>query len=146
MIVRQYEPGDRDGLIGLWLACDLVRPWNDPGRDIERKLALGDGGLLVAVQDETVCGSVMAGYDGHRGWINYLATDPAMRRQGIGRVLVAEAEALLARRGCPKINLQIRSTNAQVADFYRRIGYADDDVISLGKRLVDDEANLAERH
>ena len=87
----------------------------------------------------------MVGYDGHRGWINYLATDPSMRRQGVGRVLVAAAEALLARRGCPKINLQIRSTNAHVAEFYRRIGYVDDDVISMGKRVVDDEANLAER-
>jgi len=144
MIVRQYEPGDRDGLIGLWLACDLVRPWNDPARDIERKLGLGDGGLLVAVHEVTVCGSVMVGYDGHRGWINYLATDPSMRRQGIGRMLVAKAEALLARRGCPKINLQIRSTNAQVAEFYRRIGYADDDVLSMGKRLIDDGASTAE--
>ena len=140
MIIRDYESGDRDGLIALWRACDLVRGWNDPARDIERKLALRDDGLLVAVHGDTLCGSVMAGYDGHRGWINYLATDPSMRHQGVGRMLVAEAEALLARRGCPKINLQIRSTNAQVAEFYRRIGYVDDDVISMGKRLVDDEA------
>jgi ribosomal protein S18 acetylase RimI-like enzyme len=143
MIIREYEPRDREGLIALWRACDLVRPWNDAGLDIERKLALRDGGLLVAVQGDTVCGSVMAGYDGHRGWINYLAADPSMRRQGIGRMLVSEAEALLAQRGCPKINLQIRSTNTHVAEFYRRIGYVDDDVVSMGKRLVDDEVGLA---
>ena len=143
MIVREYKPGDRDELIALWLACDLVRAWNDPARDIERKLALRDGGLLVAVQGDILCGSVMAGYDGHRGWINYLATNPSMRRQGIGRMLVTEAEALLTQRGCPKVNLQIRSTNTQVAEFYRRIGYLDDDVISMGRRLVDDEVGPA---
>jgi ribosomal protein S18 acetylase RimI-like enzyme len=143
MIIRPYESGDRAALIALWLACDLVRPWNNPARDIDRKLALQDGGLLVAVQEKTLCGSVMAGYDGHRGWINYLATDPSMRRQGVGRMLVAEAEALLAQRGCPKINPQIRSTNTQAAEFYRRVGYVGDDVIAMGKRLVADEAGLA---
>jgi ribosomal protein S18 acetylase RimI-like enzyme len=139
--VREFEERDRAALIRLWTACGLTRPWNDPGRDIDRKLALDDHGLLVACDGDQLCGSVMAGYDGHRGWINYLAADPARRREGIGRRLVAEAEALLFGRGCPKINLQIRASNSEVVDFYRAVGYAEDDVLSMGKRLVYDEGH-----
>jgi ribosomal protein S18 acetylase RimI-like enzyme len=90
------------------------------------------------VEDELVVGVVMAGYEGHRGWINYLAVDPGRRRQGLGKDLMAAAERLLAERGCPKINLQIRSENADVIAFYGALGYQKDDVVSLGKRLVND--------
>jgi ribosomal protein S18 acetylase RimI-like enzyme len=80
----------------------------------------------------------MAGYEGHRGWINYLAVCPDHQRRGIGRMLMEQAEMLLKRAGCPKINLQVRSTNSEVIAFYQAIGYSVDDVISMGRRLIDD--------
>ena len=91
---------------------------------------LEDGGQLI--------GSVMVGYEGHRGWINYLAVHPDRRRQGLGRHLMAQAESRLRDLGCPKVNLQVRQSNESATEFYQRIGYAVDDVISLGKRLEDD--------
>src|SRR5262249_44002053 len=94
--------------------------------------------FLVGIEDGAVVGTVMAGYDGHRGWINYLAVDPSARRRGFGRALMDEAERLLRASGCPKINLQVRSNNQEVIDFYRRIGYHLDEVVSFGKRLEHD--------
>jgi ribosomal protein S18 acetylase RimI-like enzyme len=136
--IRPFQPSETDAVVALWDACDLIRPWNDPRRDIERKLRVDPELFLVAVEEELVLGSVMAGYEGHRGWINYLAVDPSRRRQGLGTRLMDEAERLLAERGCPKINLQIRSENADVIAFYGALGYRTDDVVSLGKRLIDD--------
>lgn len=133
--VRPYVPADRPALVALWSRCDLLRPWNDPDRDIERKLAHDADGLLVLQSGGRVVGSVMAGYDGHRGWVNYLAVDPAHRGQGYGALLMAEAERQLARAGCAKVNLQVRTTNEHAVDFYMRLGYQVDDVVSLGKRL-----------
>ena len=137
--IRPFRTGDEAALVALWAACDLLRPWNDPHRDIRRKLALRDDLLLVASAAGELVGSVMAGYEGHRGWINYLAVGPAHRRRGLGRQLMREAEARLAAVGCPKINLQVRAGNADVLAFYEAIGYRVDEVVSLGKRLVDDE-------
>ena len=136
--IRPFRPDEIEAVVGLWEACDLIRPWNDPRKDIERKLRVDPELFLVAVDDELVVGSVMAGYEGHRGWINYLAVDPGRRRHGLGRDLMAAAERLLTERGCPKINLQIRSENADVIAFYEALGYRRDDVVSLGKRLVED--------
>ena len=136
--IRPFRPDETEVVIALWEACDLIRPWNDPRKDIERKLRVDPDLFLVAVEDEIVVGAVMAGYEGHRGWINYLAVDPGRRRQGLGTLLMAAAERLLAERGCPKINLQVRSENADVIAFYGAIGYEKDDVVSLGKRLLDD--------
>lgn len=135
MEIRPYEPHDQVAVISLWRACDLVRPWNDPVRDIERKLAVGDDLLLVGVIDGGVVATVMAGYEGHRGWINYLAVDPVRQRAGLARDLMDEAEVRLAAFGCPKINLQVRASNPAAIAFYEQIGYAVDDVVSLGKRL-----------
>lgn len=126
--------------MALWSACDLVRPWNDPHKDIQRKEAVRSDLFLVATKGDVIVGSVMAGYDGHRGWIDYLAVAPAFRRQGIGRLLMRAAEARLLADGCPKVNLQIRTSNADAAAFYEALGYALDDVVSLGRRLVHDEA------
>ena len=136
--IRPFRPDETEAVVALWEACDLIRPWNDPRKDIDRKLRVDPELFLVAVEDELVVGAVMAGYEGHRGWINYLAVEPGKRRQGLGRDLMAVAERLLAERGCPKINLQIRSENADVIAFYGALGYRKDDVISLGKRLVED--------
>ncbi|MDB5326223.1 MAG: GCN5-related N-acetyltransferase [Phycisphaerales bacterium] len=139
MTIRPFQLADETAVIALWQRCDLIRPQNDPAKDIRRKLGERPELFLVAVEGEVVVGSVMAGYEGHRGWINYLACDPAHQRQGIGRTLMAEAERLLRAAGCPKINLQIRSTNSAVIAFYRAIGFGVDDVMSLGKRLEFDD-------
>lgn len=136
--LRLYHPSDREALVALWGACGLLRRWNDPERDIGRKLAQDENGLFVLQLDGRVVGSVMVGYDGHRGWINYLAVDPAHQGAGFGPLLVAEAERRLALLGCPKVNLQVRQANEQVVAFYRHLGYAVDEVVSMGKRLSDD--------
>nr|WP_299484509.1 GNAT family acetyltransferase [Acaryochloris sp. IP29b_bin.137] len=93
---------------------------------------------MVAVDASAIIGSVMVGYDGHRGWINYLAVDPDHQRSGIGRELMLEAERRLLQKGCPKISLQIRDDNEQAISFYESIGFSRDPVFSFGKRLIPD--------
>ena len=114
-------------------------PWNNPGRDIQRKLKIQPEMFLVGQADGKIIATVMAGYDGHRGWINYLAVHPQHQHTGIGRLMMDEAESRLRAAGCPKINLQVRSTNGKVIEFYKKIGYKTDNVVSLGKRLENDE-------
>ncbi len=121
--------------MSLWAVCGLVRPWNDPYRDIDRKLARDPENLLVVEHDGEVVGSVMVGYEGHRGWVNYLAVHPDHRGRGLGRRLMERAEELLGRLGCAKVNLQVRSSNEEAIGFYRRIGYSVDDSVSMGRRL-----------
>jgi ribosomal protein S18 acetylase RimI-like enzyme len=137
--IRPFEAVDEEALVKLWVACELTRPWNDPGRDISRKLADSPALLLVAEEDGEIVGSVMAGYDGHRGWINYLAVSPSRQRRGLGRALMVAAEERLATLGCAKVNLQVRDGNAVARAFYEAIGYEHDPVVSYGKRLVSDE-------
>lgn len=139
--IRAFRAGDEPALIALWERCDLVRPWNVPADDIAAKIAFQPELLLVADGDPALgglAGSVMAGYEGHRGWINYLAVDPGRRRRGIGERLMAVAEQRLLAVGCPKINLQIRRTNLGAVEFYRSLGFVEDEVTSMGKRLIDD--------
>ena len=138
VVIRAYQPADQPQVIALWQSCDLVRPWNDPRKDIARKLRVNPEWFLVAEHEGRVVGTVMAGYEGHRGWINYLAVEPARRRGGLGRRLMTEAEERLRAAGCAKINLQVRRTNPDVIAFYQRLGFAVDDVVSLGKRLEPD--------
>jgi ribosomal protein S18 acetylase RimI-like enzyme len=139
LAIRPFAPGDREAVIRLWTRCDLVVDWNNPGQDIERKLQVNPEWFLVGVVGDRIVGSVMAGYEGHRGWINYLAVDPDLQRGGLGRRLMEEAEARLLAAGCPKINLQVRASNEEVIEFYRAIGYSVESVVSMGKRLVADE-------
>ena len=139
MEIRSFESQDEESVIQLWRDCGLTVPWNDPHRDIQRKLCVPPQMFLVACSDGRIVATVMAGYDGHRGWINYLAVEPGMRHTGLGRRLMAEAEKRLRAAGCPKINLQVRSNNAEAIEFYKRIGFRTDDVVSLGKRLEPDE-------
>jgi ribosomal protein S18 acetylase RimI-like enzyme len=138
MRIREFRASDEAAVIALWTACDLVRPWNDPHKDILRKLSHQPEMFLVGEEDGELVASVMAGYEGHRGWLNYLAVSPAYRNRSFGRQIVAEAERMLTERGCPKLNLQIRASNAAVIAFYARLGYARDEVVSLGKRLIVD--------
>ena len=137
--LRPYCETDEAAVVGLWRACALVRSGNDPHRDIARKLRVNPEWFLVAEEAGRVVGSVMAGYEGHRGWINYLAVEPSRRRGGLGRRLMAEAERRLRTAGCPKINLQVRTPNTGAIAFYRRLGFAEDDVVSFGKRLETDQ-------
>lgn len=149
--IRCFHPDDTEAVVDLWQRCDLLRPWNDPYKDINRKL--DDSADLFYVMsavpsgdqhnDETsptpvIVGAAMVGYEGHRGWVNYLAVDPALQRAGLGRKLMAHIEAELLSRGCPKINLQVRETNTGVIEFYRTLGYQVDAAVSLGKRLIPD--------
>ncbi len=136
--IRPYRPADEAAVIALWQACGLTRPWNDPQRDIARKLTVQPQGFLVSVDDGCVLGSVMAGYDGHRGWVNYLAVSPERRGHGLGRQLMMSAEAWLCALGAPKLNLQLRSDNEATALFYERLGYQRDELLSYGKRLIDE--------
>jgi len=138
MIIRPYQAQDQQTVIALWEACGLTRPWNDPGKDIARKQTVQPELFLVGVEDEQLIGTAMAGYDCHRGWINYLAVAPGKRRLSHGRLLMLEAERLLLERGCPKVNLQIRSGNQQAIEFYRQLGYHQEEIISFGKRLIID--------
>lgn len=135
LAIRLYRSSDLERVVALWHACDLVVPWNDPQRDIETKLAYQPDLFFVGEHGGDLVASVMAGYEGHRGWINYLAVDPASQRTGFGRQMMDHAEERLRRLGCPKINLQVRSTNPDVIRFYESLGFARDDAVSLGKRL-----------
>jgi len=139
MHIRPFQLSDESAVINLWRACELIRPANDPAKDIRRKLAVNPEWFLVGTVDGEIIAAVMAGYEGHRGWINYLAVHPAHRLHGYGRKIMAEAEKLLRAVGCPKINLQVRTANQAVLAFYQRIGYTIDEVVSLGKRLERDE-------
>ena len=156
MIIRTFRETDESAVIRLWTDCGLVRPWNDPRRDIERKLAEQPELFLVGEVGESgesgqssevgelgephgrVVATAMVGYDGHRGWVYYVAVDPSRQGHSLGRALMDEAERLLLERGCPKLNLQIRAGNEKVIGFYRALGYAQDDVVSMGKRLIPD--------
>ena len=138
MSIRPYRESDQRVVIGLWQECGLVRAQNDPKKDIARKLAVNPEWFLVAESDGRIVGVVMAGYEGHRGWINYLAVAPTERKKGVGQALMLEAERVLRAAGCPKINLQVRPDNPAVIAFYERIGFSVEGAISLGKRLVVD--------
>ena len=138
MKIRPFAPADEAAVIALWGTCGLTRAWNDPHKDIARKLAVQPELFLVGVLDGRVIATVMAGYEGHRGWVNYLAVAPAHRGRGFGRALMRYVEEILVQRGCPKLNLQVRNTNPEAMAFYRRIGYEVDDSVSLGKRLIAD--------
>ncbi|MFF2369655.1 GNAT family acetyltransferase [Agromyces sp. NPDC058110] len=136
--IRPFALADTEAVVALWRDAGLVKPWNDPYLDIERKLTVQPELFLVGESVGAVVGTAMIGYDGHRGWVNYLAVADPARGTGLGRALMREAERLLVERGCPKLNLQVRTSNADVIAFYERLGYAHDDVASLGKRLIPD--------
>jgi ribosomal protein S18 acetylase RimI-like enzyme len=135
MQIRAFEPADEAAVIDLWRRCELVVPWNDPQRDIRLKLAVQPELFLVGTLDAAVIATIMAGYEGHRGWLNYVAVSPDHRRAGYGRQIVHAAMERLAALGCPKINLQIRTSNTAVIAFYQGLGFTIDDVVSMGKRL-----------
>jgi ribosomal protein S18 acetylase RimI-like enzyme len=143
MQIRTFVQADRARVIELWSVCNLIRPWNDPNKDIDRKLERDPTGLIVGelVSENgarEIAATIMFGYDGHRGFANYLAVDPARLGEGLGRIMMEEVEGRLLAMGCPKVNLQIRSDNLGVISLYERLGYVDDNVASMGKRLIPD--------
>ena len=140
MEIRPFEPGDETAVVALWQECKLTRPWNDPHKDIARKLTVQRELFLVGLLGQELIATVMAGYEGHRGWVNYLAVAPRRRGRGYARTLMQHVETLLLARGCPKVSLLVRNSNRAALDFYRHLGYAQDEAVSLGKRLIPDDA------
>lgn len=144
MHIRTFTEQDSPAVVELWTRCGLVVPWNDPIKDIQRKLAVAPELFLIGELagrnpgDTRLIATVMGGYEGHRGWINYLAVDPELQKNGYGRTLMAAVESLLIERGCPKINLMVRGGNEPVAEFYEALGFSRENVIALGKRLIPD--------
>ncbi len=139
-IIRKYSTDDREDVIELWSQCGLVAPQNNPKRDIVRKQNVNPEWFLVGELDGRIIATCMAGYEGHRGWINYLAVSPQHQRHGFATQIMCEAEKILRDAGCPKINIQIRTSNTDVIEFYKAIGFKTDDVVSMGKRLEQDSS------
>ena len=130
---RAMKDGEEDAVIALWESCGLTRPWNEPRRDIDFARGKANSDILVAEENGRLIATVMAGHDGHRGTIYYLAVDPALQRRGLGRAAVAAAEAWLKARGVWKINLLVRTENTDVLGFYQKLGYEKGGVVSLGR-------------
>ncbi|CAI1674340.1 Acetyltransferase YpeA [Serratia fonticola] len=139
MEIRVFRQDDFEEVITLWERCDLLRPWNDPEMDIERKLNHDPDLFLVAEVGGEVVGSVMGGYDGHRGSAYYLGVHPDYRGRGIANALINRLEKKLVARGCPKIQLMVREDNDTVIEMYEKLGYEIQAITSLGKRLIEDQ-------
>ncbi|MBU2646713.1 GNAT family acetyltransferase [bacterium] len=138
MKIRKFDLDDREQVVNLWIQCKLTVAWNDPYKDIQRKMKVDPDLFLVGELSGNIVATVMGGYEGHRGWINYLAVSPHHRKKGFGQRIMVEVEEMLKQKGCPKINLQVRESNKDVILFYEAIGYGIDKVVGLGKRLEED--------
>jgi ribosomal protein S18 acetylase RimI-like enzyme len=136
MEIRPYLESDETAVVELWREVFPDSPaWNRPETDVQRKLSVQRELFLVATVGTQLVGSAMAGYDGHRGWVYYVAVSPRYRRQGIGTELMRSVEERLARLGCPKLNLQVRASSQEVVAFYKRLDYEVEERISMSKRL-----------
>jgi ribosomal protein S18 acetylase RimI-like enzyme len=133
--IVKYKTDYQKALIELWKKCNLIVPQNDPVEDIQKKLEFQPDLFLIALLDGKLIGSVMVGYEGHRGWLNYLAVLPGCQNRGYGRKLVEKAIMKLEKLGCLKLNVQIRESNILAVRFYQRLGFRDDHVVSFGLRL-----------
>jgi len=134
--IRSYQDSDKDAVVKLW---EIVFPGapahNPPAKDIKRKLGIQRELFIVALHDSKLVGTAMAGFDGHRGWVYYVASDPDYRRMGIGAALMKRVEQDLVKIGCHKLNLQVRESNTEVVDFYKNLGYKTEPRVSMGKLL-----------
>jgi ribosomal protein S18 acetylase RimI-like enzyme len=139
MNIKPYHPDNQQAVINLWQACNLVVAWNDPVKDIQRKMLVDPDLFLIGELSEDIVATVMGGYEGHRGWINYLAVSPEHQRKGYARAMMQQVEVLILQKGSPKINLQVRSNNIDVIHFYQAIGYDIENAVGLGKRLIPDD-------
>lgn len=125
----------QEALVDLWEKCGLIVPQNDPIEDIQKKIDYQPELFFIALLDDQLIGSVMVGYEGHRGWLNYLAVHPSFQKRGFGKKLVEKAIAELRKIGCLKLNLQVRRSNKRVIEFYKQIGFKEEERVSLGLRL-----------
>ena len=139
LVIRTFAPADEAAVVALWQAAGLTRPWNDPHKDIARKQAVQPELFLVGELAGEIIATAMAGYDGHRGSVYYVAVSPAHQRGGHARAMMGEVERRLEQIGCPKLNLMVRRDNEVAIGFYERIGYDEQSVTTLGKRLIEDE-------
>ncbi len=140
LLIRPFQTEDEDALVALWKMCELTVPWNNPHKDIARKLQVQPELFLVGILGNSLIATVMGGYEGHRGWINYLAVHPDFRENGYGQEIMNSVETKIREMGCPKINLQIRTGNDKIASFYQKLGFTNDHVVSMGKRLEADHS------
>ena len=136
--IIQFVSNDTNRVIFIWEQCDLVRNWNNPNFDIQRKLNFQKELFFVGLFNDEIIATAMFGYDGHRGWLNYFAVLPNFQKRGFGRQLMTYGEMALIERGCPKLNLQIRNDNTKAINFYQKVGYKEDAAVSFGKRLIED--------
>ena len=136
---RKFKKTDTDAVIKLWETCKLVFPWNDPVKDIKRKLSIKDNLFIIGEINNRIIATAMAGYDGHRGYIYYLAVLPDLQKKGIGSSILSIIEKKLYKLGCPKINLFVRNTNIKVKAFYKTNNYEIQDSQIYGKRLISDD-------
>ena len=135
LITRIANLNDNEEISQIWKECNLTRPWNSPSDDIKNALTTSNSTIILLCNQTQIIGTVMVGYDGHRGWIYYLAVRTELQKQGYGKKMVQEAENWLRAKNVPKVNLMIRNTNEQVKGFYQAIGYKDDEVITMAKWL-----------
>ena len=139
LLIRPFQEGDEEALVPLWNMCKLTVPWNNPYKDIARKLKVQADLFLVGYLGDKLIASLMAGYDGHRGSINYFAVHPDFQARGYGKQLMDNIENGLRELGCPKINLQIREGNDKVLSYYQKLGFVEEKHISMGKRIENDQ-------
>ncbi|HEX4009489.1 MAG TPA: GNAT family acetyltransferase [Solirubrobacteraceae bacterium] len=138
MQIAPLSPDQHEAAVALWREAGLTRPWNDPVDDLQRAAARPGSTVLAATEDDRLLATAMVGHDGHRGWVYYVAVAPTARGRGLGRAIMGACEQWLAQHGVPKLNLMVRSDNAVATGFYAALGYSQDDVVVLAKRLGGD--------
>ena len=139
LLVRPFQEDDEEALVPLWEMCKLTVPWNNPHKDIARKLKVQSDLFLIGYLEDKLIASIIAGYDGHRGWIYYFAVHPDFQSRCYGNQLMNYVENKLRELGCPKINLQIREGNDKVFSYYQKLGFVEEKRINMGKRIENDQ-------
>ena len=134
-MIAEAEAADEAAVTGLWEICGLIRPWNDPARDFRLAVEGATSAILLLSGEAGLAASAMVGFDGHRGWVYYLAVAPARRREGLGARMMAAAEAWLRARSVPKIQLMVREDNEAALAFYEALGLERQKVVTLGRFL-----------
>ena len=138
MAFRDIEAGDVEGVVALWRACGLTRPWNDPYKDISFARSGENSTILVGEHEDGIAASAMVGHDGHRGMLYYVAVDPSRQRLGLGKQAVRAAEDWLHQRGVWKVNLLVRAENDAIRGFYEALGYEVSPVFCMARKIVRD--------
>ena len=134
-MIAALDLADIPALVALWEVCGLTRPWNDPQRDARLAIEGATSAILGLRDADALIASVMVGFDGHRGWVYYLAVAPDRRRAGLGRALMDAAEAWLRARGAPKLQLMVRAGNQEALGFYQALGLEPQEAVTLGRFL-----------